>query len=90
MLASAMACYHPWVDASTMSKDEREKFYPVTGRIVSRRDIRKFCDNVENAIVNSGLSRCEALGCLAIIIAREANAEPDPPHVFAVAHEEAG
>jgi hypothetical protein len=71
-----------------MSKDQREKFYSATGRIANRREsrIHEFCETVEDAMAASGLSRCEALGCLAIIIAREANAEPDPPPAFTVAH----
>lgn len=63
-----------------MPKDKREKFYPATGKIVDSRQrrVHKFCEAVESAMADSRLSRCEALGCLAIIIAREANAEPDP------------
>jgi hypothetical protein len=77
-----LACYHLWVSESTMASGEREAFYPATGKINRPQEKRivAFCDAVTGAMANSGLSRCEALGCLAIIIAQEANADPcDPP-----------
>lgn len=57
------------------------------GPRVGRRGARiaKFCETVADAMAASGLSRCEALGCLAIIIAQEANAELDPPQALALA-----